>query len=287
MRWCLQPECAVRNAMIGLILLGLAGCSTEGVLGPGGSQLRAPASLTSTTLDNAIELAWSDDSYQSNPAQFRQYAVWSAGYDLDAGVCLEPWSIEGTTVAPRFLVAAVSNSIPRCFRVNGEALDGGVTDYSPIRYDTPRYGSGVLELRAAQVAPQSAGFTFWRDLDGDQRTIRTELGWVGSEADPDIDLALDLADGELWLTPVRDGVRILAWPTLVTSLADIDLAPANGYGRGSVAAVAGSGYVVEMDGPDGFRRYGALRVIGQGASFIYFEFAYQGDPGNPELLRIE
>lgn len=273
--------------MIGLVLVVLAGCSTDGVLGPGGSGLRAPASLTSTTLDNAIELIWSDDSYQSNPTNFRHYTVWSSAYDLDAGVCLDPWSVEGTSVAPRFVVSAITNSIPRCFRVNGEALDGGVSAYSPIRFDTPRYGSAVLQLRAAQVAPLSAGFTFWRDLDGDQRTTRNELGWVGSESDPGIDLALDLIGGELLLTPVRPGVRILAWPTLVASLADIDLAPATGYGRNAVAAVAGSGYVIEMDGPDGYRRYGALRVIGQGPSFIYFEFAFQGDPGNPELLRAE
>lgn len=273
--------------MIGAFLLALGGCSTDSVLGPGGSGLRPPASLTSTTLDNAIELMWSDDSYQSNPTQFRQYTVWSAGYDLDADICLEPWSVEGTTVAPRFVVSAISNSIPRCFRVNGESVDGGVSTYSPIRFDTPRYGSEVLELRAAQVAPLSAGFTFWRDLNGDQRTTRNELGWVGNESDPTIDLALDLVGGELLLTPVRDGVQILVWPTLVSSLADIDLAPAAGYTRNSVAAVAGSGYVVEMDGPDGFRRYGALRVIGQGATFIYFEFAFQGDPGNAELLRAE
>ncbi|MEO8478571.1 MAG: hypothetical protein ABI542_02985 [Gemmatimonadota bacterium] len=277
----------MRNAMIGVFLLAVAGCSTDGVLGPGGTGLRAPASLTSTTLDNAIELMWSDDSYQSNPVNFRQYTVWSAGYDLDAGLCLEPWSVEGTTVAPRFVVSALANSVPRCFRVNGESVDGGVSAYSPIRFDTPRYGSEVLELRAAQVAPLFAGFTFWRDLDADQRATRNELGWVGGESDPTIDLALDLVGGELLLTPVRAGVRILAWPTLVSTLADIDLAPATGYARNSVTVTAGSGYVIEMDGPDGFRRYGAIRVIGQGANFIYFEFAFQGDPGNPELLRAE
>jgi hypothetical protein len=41
-----------------------------------------------------------------------------------------------------------------------------------------------------------------------------------------------------------------------------------------------------MDGPDGFPRYGALRVIGRGDDYLYLEYAFQGDPGNPELLRI-
>lgn len=275
----------MRGIVMGLVAVTLLGCSTEGILGPGETVLRAPATLTSTSLDNAIELSWSDDSYISNPNQFRHYTVWSAAYDLDASTCLEPWSTEGTTVAPRFVVAALANSAPRCFRVNGESLDGGTSGYSPIRFDTPRYGSSVLTLRAAQVAPQSAGFTFWRDLNSDRKATRDELGWVGSEADPTIDLALDQVGPNLLLTPVRSDVRLLAWPTLVGSLAEIDAAPVGGYTRGSLVASPGTGFVVEMDGPDGYRRYGALRIIGRGENFLYFEFAFQGDPGNPELLR--
>jgi hypothetical protein len=276
-----------------LLLPCLLVACEQGVLvgpgpGPGGGVPPAPATLTSTTLDNAVELTWSDESYAWDPDRFLRYSVWSTVYDLDADRCLEPWDLEGTTVAPHFTVGALTNSEPRCFRISGETVDGRLTGYSPIRTDTPRYASAVLTLWAAQSRPAEAGFRFWRDLDGDRRTTRDELGWIESEALPSIDLALD-ADGAggLWLTPVRSGVRILAWPTLVGALSDIDVAPLGGYGREALMAVPGTGYVVEIDGPDGFRRYGALRVVGRGNDYLYLEFAFQGDPGNPELLRAE
>ncbi len=268
------------------MMLLLSGCQVNGVIGGGEGPLVAPAQLSSVTRDNAVELSWSDESYQRDPDRFLQYTVWSAGYDLDIGVCVEPWLVEGTTVAPHFVVAALSNSVPRCFRVSAEASDGEVSGYSPIQTDTPRYGSDVVQLWATGARDDRAGFRFWRDLDQDQVARRDELGWVLDQADPTIDLAVDRAsNGELYFTPVRAGVRILVWPTLVGSLADIDVAPASGYQRQAVAAVPGTGYVVEMDGPDGFARYGALRVIGRGDDYLYVEFAFQGDPGNPELLR--
>lgn len=276
----------MRTVMLPLLLLGVVACETQ-VVSVGDGPLQAPRMLTSVTGDNVIELTWSDDSYQSDPDRFLRYTVWSAGYDLDADLCLEPWAVEGTTVAARFTAAALSNSRPRCFRVSAETTDGVVSGYSPIRTDTPRFGSDVLQLWAAQWRPTEAGFRFWRDLDGDQATTRDELGWILDEADPTIDLALDRSpSGELYLTPVRPGVRIRSWPTLVGSITDIDLAPLGGYGREAVVAVPGTGYVVEMDGPDGFPRYGALRVIGRGDDYLYLEYAFQGDPGNPELLRI-
>ncbi|HPF60426.1 MAG TPA: hypothetical protein PLI93_00075 [Gemmatimonadales bacterium] len=280
----------MRPVVLLLLPLALAACE-QGILvgpGPGGGAIPAPSSLASTTLDQAVELTWADDSYTWDPARFLRYSVWSAAYDLDADRCLEPWDLEGTTVAPNFTVGALANSAPRCFRVNGETIDGALSPYSPIRADTPRFGSGVLTLWAAQVRPDLAGFRFWRDLDGDRWTTRDELGWIESESIASIDLALDRdAAGVLWLTPVRAGVRILTWPTVVSTLADIDVAPAGGYARASVEAISGAGYVVEMDGPDGFRRYGVLRVIGMGADRLFLEFAFQGDPGNPELLRVE
>ena len=46
----------------------------------------------------------------------------------------------------------------------------------------------------------------------------------------------------------------------------------------------GFGYVFEMDGGDGFKRYGALRVTHVGQDFLIVDWAFQTDPGNPELL---
>jgi hypothetical protein len=42
--------------------------------------------------------------------------------------------------------------------------------------------------------------------------------------------------------------------------------------------------VFEMDGGDGFPRYGAVRVQHVGSTFLILDWAYQPDPGNPELI---
>lgn len=278
----------MRSSLL-LIPLAVMACQADQVLlpEPGGAALPAPASLQTTTLDNAIELTWADNSYDADPGRFDHYQVWSSDYDLDNNLCLQPWSLEGTSVAPRFVAAALVNSAPRCFRVNALTTDGVASAYSPVRFDTPRYASSVIRLYAAQVDSDSAGFSFWHDLNQDLATSRDELGWVESERLGDIDLVLDRdAGGQLFLTPVRPGVGIALWPTIVADLTDIDVAPAAGYGRDPIAVLSGDGYVVEMPGPDGFKRYGAMRVVAVEPGSILFEWSFQGDPGSPELLRI-
>ena len=39
-----------------------------------------------------------------------------------------------------------------------------------------------------------------------------------------------------------------------------------------------------MDGGDGFKRYGAVRVTHVGQDFLILDWAFQTDPGNPELI---
>ena len=48
-------------------------------------------------------------------------------------------------------------------------------------------------------------------------------------------------------------------------------------------ALPGWGYVFEMDGGDGFARFGAVRVTHVGQKYLIFDWSYQTDPGNPEL----
>ena len=70
----------------------------------------------------------------------------------------------------------------------------------------------------------------------------------------------------------------------VDDLTSIDFAPDQTYRTSGIQAVPGFGYIFEMDGGDGFRRYGALRVTHVGQEFLIMDWAFQTDPGNPELL---
>ena len=92
-------------------------------------------------------------------------------------------------------------------------------------------------------------------------------------------------DGALWLTPVRTGTTLAIYGAVpVADLTAIDWAPVSGYARSAAEAVPGWGYVFQTDGGDGFARYGAVRVTHVGQNYLILDWAFQPDPGNPELV---
>jgi hypothetical protein len=114
---------------------------------------------------------------------------------------------------------------------------------------------------------------------------------VGNAGSPDIDFFVDRdGNGDLFLTPVRAGTGVEYYDEAdpVQDLTSIDFAPdfsdAGGYRNSPIQALPGFGYVFEMDGGDGFPRYGAVRVQHVGSTFLILDWAYQPDPGNPELI---
>jgi hypothetical protein len=249
--------------------------------------LEAPFTLTTTSLDGAIALSWSDNPYTSEPDGFSIYRVYSTPYDLDQGLCGVTWSLEGTTVAPEYISGALTNGSPRCFAVSAISIEGFESLWSPIRSDTPRPDARNIVVYARQFSSAGSGFRFWRDVDGDGRSDSNELGLVGSGNAPDIDFSVerDVA-GTLFLTPVRSGTGVIAYGSIpVEDLTSIDYAPDVNYPTGGLSAVPGWGYVFEMDGGDGFSRYGAVRVTHAGQDYLILDWAFQTDPGNPELIR--
>lgn len=263
----------------------LTGCERLYVL-PEETVLPAPASLTSTSLDGAIALRWADTPYQTYPHEFRWYRIYSRPYDLDADRCLGVWEAEGTTVAPEFVVGALTNGAPRCFSVSAVSTTGLEGDRSPIRFDTPRYEATAVAIYARQADLTRSGFRFWLDSNADGWATRGELGTV-THGNSLVDLLVERdGAGRLYLTPSRAGVEIALYGDQpIGALEEIDLAPVTGYATSGIEAVAGWGYVVQMRAFDGFKRFGALRVVYAGSSYVLVDWAFQSDPGNPELLR--
>jgi hypothetical protein len=212
--------------------------------------------------------------------------VYSTSYDLDNDRCGTSWQLEGTTVAPEFLVGALTNGVPRCFTVTAMSPRGAESDRSPMRADTPRPDARNVALAAFQVQAAGSGFRFWDDLNGDGAVQDGELGLVRSGGGTDIDFAVDRINGELFLTPVRagTGVELYDENNPVEDLTSIDFAADRAYRTTAIQASPGFGYVFEMNGGDGFKRYGAVRVTHVGQDFLILDWAYQTDPGNPELL---
>src|SRR5689334_17480723 len=123
-------EIPMRGWWIPSVLMVAAACSSHDRTGPG-TPPDVPATLSSTTLDGAIALTWTDNSYTSNPSLFQNYRIYSTSYNLDQNLCGTSWQLEGTTVAPEFVVGALSNGISRCFTVTAVSVDGFESDRSP------------------------------------------------------------------------------------------------------------------------------------------------------------
>jgi len=276
----------MRGWWIPVVLAGAAACSSDDRTGPGVPP-DVPASLSSTTLDGAIALTWTDNSYASDPGSFLNYRIYSTTYNLDQDVCGTTWQLEGTTVAPEFVVGALANGVSRCYTVTAVSVDGFESDRSPIRHDTPRPDTRNVLLYAFQFQSAGSGFRFWDDLSGDGLAQGSELGLVRSGGGADIDFAVDRdGSGDLFLTPVRAGTGVEYYDANnpVEDLTSIDFAADRTYLTSGILAIPGYGYVFEMDGGDGFKRYGAVRVSHVGQDFLILDWAYQTDPGNPELV---
>jgi fibronectin type 3 domain-containing protein len=249
--------------------------------------LEKPTTLTSTTLDGAIALVWSDNAYLSNPSRFTIYRVYSASYDLDMNLCGETWSLEGTTVAPEFVASALTNGVSRCFGVSAVSREGWESLWSPLRNDTPRPDARNVVLYARQVQDAGSGFRFWRDVNSNGLAEPAEIGLVlsGSSALNDFSVERD-GTGALFLTPVRAGTGVVLYGNApIFDLTSIDVAPVGPYSTSAIEALPGWGYVFETDGGDDFARYGGVRVTHAGQNFLILDWSFQTDFGNPELIR--
>jgi hypothetical protein len=248
-------------------------------------RLQAPSVLISASLDGAIYLGWTDNPFTTDPEGFRQYRVYSASYSLDTQVCGLDWGLEGTTVAPEFIAGALPNGQPRCFGVSAESIEGWESLWSPLIADTPRPESRNVVLWTDAANASQAGFRFFQDLNGDGLVGPTELGIIGSSTSPAMDFYLyQDPGGDLFFVPLRAGTTVALYGSdPIVDLTSIDEAPLDGYDVTGIQVVPTYGYVFQMDGGDGFARYGAVRPAHVGQDFIIFDWSYQTDPGNPEL----
>jgi hypothetical protein len=281
----------MRGSRTAIALLLAAACSSDNT-GPGDSP-DVPAVLSSTSLNGAIALTWSDNSYTTDPANFQNYRIFSTSYDLDNDVC-GSWRLEGTTVAPEFIVGALANGVPRCFSVSAVSVSGAESALSPVRSDTPRPDARNVVLYPVNDRADSSGFRFWDD-DGDGQAEDGEVGRTRPGAGPDLDFFVDRhGTDSLFLNPVRAGTGVEFYASVpVEDLTSVDFAPClsgptpgqcAAYTTSPIQAWPGFGYVFETDGGDGFVRYGAVRVTHVGRNFLILDWAFQTDHGNPELL---
>jgi hypothetical protein len=250
--------------------------------------LPAPENLTTTSLDGAVALFWSDNPFEADPQGFQAYRVYSALYDLDRDECGE-WALEGTTVAPEFVSGALVNGVPRCYGVSALTIEGFESLWSPIRDDTPRFESRNVALFPADVNAAQSSFRFWRDQNGDGQVNGGELGIVAAATEATADFVVERGAGSATqLRLVRAGTTAQQYGAgPIADLTSIDVAPVGGYSTATLVALPSHGYVFQMSGlaGDGFLRFGGVRVTHVGQTFLLLDWSFQGDRGNPQLLR--
>lgn len=248
--------------------------------------LSAPATLTSISLDGAVHLSWDDSPFLTQPNAFSYYRVYSAGYNLDQNLCDSTWSIEGTTVSPTFLVGALTNGVPMCFAVSAISVEGYESAWSPLRDDTPRPDGRNLILYAVQDSASLSGFRFWLDANSDGIAQPTELGLTGAGASPLMDFYVDSTAAGLAIVPQRSGDSVTVYGSgPIADLTSIDVAPLGGYSNAPLPAEPMYGYVFQINDGGPYYQYGAIRITAVGTNYVIFDWSYQTDPGNPELLR--
>ena len=248
-------------------------------------QLDRPSSLSSISLNGAIDLLWSDNAYTADPGRFKWYRIYSTSYNLDTGLCGASWFLEGTTVAPEFLAGALDDGVPRCFGVSAVSTEGYESLWSPLRQDTPRPDARNVLVWAYQANQPQSGFRFWNDANHDGLGQPAELGVVadGNRTDIDFWIYRDPTDSSLWIVPEFSGTSVRTYASSpLADLTSIDFAPDSGYTRDMIEAVPGYGYVFQII-EGGTVRYGALRVTHVGRDYLIFDWSFQTDPGNPEL----
>jgi hypothetical protein len=246
-----------------------------------GIPLPAPTDLASVSLNQAVALDWSDNAFESAPTRFLIYRIYSTSYDLDLDLCGTRWDVEGTTVAPEFLVGALTNGVPRCYGVSALSTDGAESERSSLHQDTPRPDARNVLVYGFGTKPDSSGFRFWDDINNDGAGQANELGSTAAGTATDIDFVIHQhADSSLWIVPIYSGTTMLSYGP-VADLTSIDFAPVGGYARDSLQARVGYGYVFSMD--DGELHYGAMRVTHVGRQYVIVDWSIQTDRGNPEL----
>ena len=134
------------------VLAALVACGDDDN-GPGpGTPPEAPTALSSVSLNGAVALTWSDNPFQADPGLFQNYRVYTTSYDIDADPprCGTAWTLEGTTVAPEFLVGALENGVPRCFSVTAFSVDGAESAKTALASEKPAPEKPAPETKVHQ-----------------------------------------------------------------------------------------------------------------------------------------
>lgn len=242
----------------------------------------APDQSRVIALDDANYIVWGDRSRDA--ADFSFYRVYQAAPDGTDYLL-------GETDSEGFLDLLAGNGMTYDYFVTAVDVDGHEGASSTLASGTPRpdYAGEILYDYFDDAS--LSGFRFQEDESASPILS-------GDDADAHFSVERD-GSGLWWLVPgPAAGSRVHPTGVFTSALKcgvaadetclDATVAPASGYTTGSVGIDPEYTYFLEVIGDDGEFHYGAIRVVMQGENqnggIIIFDWAYQLQPGNPELV---
>jgi hypothetical protein len=238
-----------------LAAVALAGCDDDDSTPPA-----APRGLYSVTGDHEVTLRWLANTERD-----------VAGYRIYVSTCASgpdcPYDRVASTAGTAYVVTSLANGTTRYFAVAAYDDAGNESELTRADiFDTPRpEGTGLL-LTNYVSDPDGSGWDFSEFLvrPYDHPEVDIFYGRSGN-------LAQMIAPFED--TEIQDA-------GYATDLDAVDYAPASGWSpTGTVELIPGHCYVVWTHGD----HYAKFRVTRLTTATVELEWAYQVDPGNPEL----
>jgi hypothetical protein len=246
--------------LIGLVLLVL-GCEEERCcLRPDYTPPAIPRGVTSVTGDWEVYLYW----YPNNEPDL-------AGYNVYVGSSAEGYyTLIASTPSANFVDREVTNGRTYFYAVSAYDYDGNESELSTdLVFDTPRPEGWGARLWDFHTFPQDAGYNF-----------ATQLILPYTDGRADIYFEVDRGLPFIWRGNVHTDIQDFGY---TYSLDDIDYAPEFGWIQMDwLELVEGHSYIVWTDD----NHFAKFRVTGIGSDYITFDWAYQVDPGNPELKYV-
>ncbi len=255
----LRPS-ALRRRLPGALLVfaaAMAACGGDDD-GPTGNRPGPPRDLVSFTGDGEVILAWTPPG-----GDVESYNVHAFIEETD------DFEVIGITTSTAFLDNDVVNGETYRYRVTAVDFDGDESDFSNEAFDTPRPDELNVLIPSAQSDPSEAAF----DLT---------TGRVQPVSSSEATFRFEELGGQLLLVPMN-GAEVLD-VGFVDLLGDVNFAPESGYFPETREALVGHAYIFRI--PRGSERFfGVVRVSHVAPGVLIFDWAFQTDEGNRELLR--
>ncbi len=219
-----------------------------------------PRGVMSITGDERVTLSW----YPNDDADLAGYNVYRSG-NAETG-----FYYLATTSSEIYVDTDVENGVTYYYAVTAFDLDGNESELSyDLVYDTPRpegYGVRIFDMNQN---PEVAGYDFSDYLVVD---FRDELADIYFEYDPQ--------SNGLYINRTADDTDIQDYGYTET-LDDVSYAPEKGWSQlGYVEAIEGHTYIIWTHD----NHFAKIRLTRVTPTMLEFDWAYQVDPGNPELL---